>query len=49
MGLRRVQRLDVDVRDKLFDELRARADAAERAGIVCSVRGLREFGLGPDA
>jgi hypothetical protein len=49
MGLRRVQRLDVDLRDQLLDELRARAraDAAERADIERSARELREFGPGP--
>jgi hypothetical protein len=48
MGLRRVQRLDVDVRDQLLDELRARArdEAAERADIERSVSELREFGPG---
>jgi len=51
MGLRRVQRLDVDVRDQLLDELRARAraDAAERADIERSVREVREFGPERDA
>jgi hypothetical protein len=43
MGLRRVQRLDVDVRDQLLDELRARADAAERADMQRSVREHCEF------
>jgi len=44
MGLRRVQRLDVDVRDELLDELRARAraEAAERTDLVQQLRELRE-------
>lgn len=46
MGLRRVQRLDVDVRDELLDELRvrARAEAAERTDLVQHLRELRDPG-----
>jgi len=44
MGRRRVQRLDVNIRDELFDELRARAraEAAERTDLVQQLRELRE-------
>jgi len=48
MGLRRVQRLDVDVRDQLLDELRARARAeeAERSDIVQNISELRDRDTG---
>ena len=48
MSLRRVQRLDVDVRDELLDELRARArtEQAERRDIVQSLSELRDRDTG---